>query len=206
MKTADISRMIDEAVADEEQTGHLAGAVERVAKENGADLDQQAIEGVVAFIREYIEHVPKYLDQGAAAAKELGLQKEWAQMARALEGYWMDPNDVIHDHLGLLGVTDDAYASLLFLQSLSDDCQATSGRPLLPHDLTAANQAIRAFIGEPGASVLDAEVAITLTTSERITGQLVGEGLQFSGQDPVWGDASVDEMLSAKLGAMGLVR
>ena len=109
-------------------------------------------------------------------------------MAGALEAYWFDPNDVIHDHLGLLGVTDDAYASLLLLQSVSDYCQATSARPLLQQNLTVVNQAIRGFIGEPGASVLDQQVAITLTTAgmQRMMGQIVNQGFQFSQPDPVW--------------------
>ena len=199
--------MIEKAVADEEQTGHLAGAVERVARQNGVHPDQQAIQGVVAFIREYIEYVPQYLEQGSAAAQQLGLQNEWAQMAGALEAYWFDPNDVIHDHLGLLGVTDDAYASLLLLQSVSDYCQATSARPLLQQNLTAVNQAIRGFIGEPGASVLDQQVAITLTTAgmQRMMGQIVNQGFQFSQPDPVWSNASMDEIVTARLGAIGVV-
>lgn len=205
MRTAEISKMIEKAVADEEQTGHLAGAVERVAKQNGKQPDQEAIRGAVAFIREYIEHVPEYLEQGSAAAQQLGLQNEWAQMAGALEAYWFDPNDVIHDHLGLLGVTDDAYASLLFLQGLSDHCQATSARPLLQLDLTVVNQAIRGFIGEPGASVLDQQVEITLTSAHATMGEIVNQGFQLSQPDPVWGDASMDEIVTARLGALGVV-
>ena len=45
MRTVEISKMIEKAVADEEQTGHLAGAVERVARQNGVHPDQQAIQG-----------------------------------------------------------------------------------------------------------------------------------------------------------------
>ena len=205
MRTVEISQMIETAVTDEERTGNLAAAVERVAKEKGADPGPQAVQGAVMFIREYIEHVPHYLEQGTVAAQEKSLQSQWAHMSRALEAYWMDPNDVIHDHLGLLGVTDDAYASLLFLQSASDHCHATYASGLLHQNLTAANQAIRAFIGEPGASVLDTEVALTLAAAQEVTGRMVDRGFEFAPLDPIWKGADVAELLSAKLGPIGLV-
>ena len=110
-----------------------------------------------------------------------------------------------NDNEGRSFVTDDAYASLLFLQSASDHCRTTYASPLLHQNLTAANQAIRAFIGEPGATVLDTEVALTLSAVEQVMGAMVQKGFQFAQLDPIWKGADVDTLLAAKLGAIGLI-
>ena len=161
------------------------------------------------FVREYVEHVPYYLSAGYAAAQQLGISNQMQQMGSELETYWFEANDVIPDHLGLMGVMYDAYASLLLLQSVSDYCQATSGHPLLPQNLTQANQAIRNMIGEPGASHIDGRVGITIAQAmmQNIMGQIAANpAFAFGGgPDPYWGDASVDEIVNTRLGAMGVI-
>jgi hypothetical protein len=87
------------------------------------------------------------------------------QMLQELESYWFETNDLVPDHLGLLGLIDDAYATLFLLQGPSDYCQATFGRPLLVQNMTSANQAIRGLIGEPVVSILDQHVGITMANA-----------------------------------------
>ena len=90
-----------------------------------ANPSNQEVQNLVNFVHGYVEHVPHYLEQAANAAGQLGLSAELSQMCGELENYWFEANDLIPDHLGLLGLTDDAYASLMLLQSLSDYCQAS---------------------------------------------------------------------------------
>ncbi|MEE9253628.1 MAG: hypothetical protein V3U43_01715, partial [Pseudomonadales bacterium] len=168
----------------------------------------QEVQGAVSFVREYVEHVPYYMEQGANAAAQLGLGAEMSQMLGELEAYWFEANDVIPDHLGLMGLMDDAYATLFLLQSLSDYCQATHGQPLLQQNFTHVNQIIRVWIGEPGATQLDQGVGVWVANAmmQRVIGQVVGEGFAFgAGPDPMWGNASIDEIVDARLGAMGVV-
>ena len=210
MKTKQIRKMIQDAVADEKRTGKLATAMETVARQAGLRPSQEAVDQAVGFVREYIEHVPLLLEQGMAVAKQVGLQAEMNQMAAELEAYWFEPDDVIPDHFGLYGLMDDAYASLLLLQLLSDYCKATVGRPLLSQDLTKVNQFIRQAIGEPAASMLDQRVGITVanTMTQRMVSQAVGAGFAFNyggGPDPIWGNASIEEIAETRLGAMGVV-
>lgn len=208
MRTNEIRKMIEEAVTDEVKTGRLAEAIRNMARQNGANPSEQEVQGAVSFVREYVEHVPYYMEQGANAAAQLGLGAEMGQMLGELETYWFEANDVIPDHLGLMGLTDDAYASLVVLQSLSDYCQATLGRPLLQQNFTQANQVIRGLIGEPGASILEQRVGVTVANAmmQRVIGQVVGSGFAFgAGPDPMWGNASVDDIVNARLGAMGVV-
>lgn len=208
MRTNEIRKMIEEAVTDEVKTGRLAEAIRNMARQNGANPSEQEVQGAVSFVREYVEHVPYYMEQGANAAAQLGLGAEMGQMLGELETYWFEANDVIPDHLGLMGLTDDAYASLFVLQSLSDYCQATLGRPLLQQNFTQANQVIRGLIGEPGASILEQRVGVTVANAmmQRVIGQVVGAGFAFgAGPDPMWGNASIDDIVNARLGAMGVV-
>ena len=209
MRIDKIRRMIDDAISDEEQTGRLADTIEQLARQNGMEPNDQALRDVVDFIRGYIEHVPLYLEQGAAGANQFGLSAEMGQMLGELETYWFKVDDIIPDHLGLIGLCDDAFASLLLLQSLSDYCQATIGQPLLQQNLTHANQLMRQVIGEPAASLLEQQVGITMANAmmQRLVGQVAGAGFMFGfgdAPDPIWGNASVDEIVDTKLGAMGI--
>jgi uncharacterized membrane protein YkvA (DUF1232 family) len=208
MRTHKIRSMIRDAVADEERTGRLAKAIREVARQRGAKPTNQEVQNIVTLAREYIEHVPLLLEQGTNAAKQMGLGKEMGQIAQELESYWFEANDLIPDHLGLLGLMDDAYATLSLLQSLSDYCRNEFGRSLLPQDLTAANQGMRQLIGDPVVSILDQRVGITLANAmmQRLMSQVIGGGFAFpAAPDPIWGNASIDEIVTARLGAMGVV-
>jgi len=209
MRIKKIRRMIEKALDDEDRKGQLANLLRQLAHQNGAAPSPAEINGAVAFVREYVEHVPMYLEQAHAAAKQVGLANEIAQMTSELESYWFEKNDVIPDHHGLVGIMDDAYASLLLLQSVSDYCQTAAGRPLLQQNLTQANAAIHTMIGEPAASHLAQLVGVTVANAmmQRVMGQIASSGA-FSfgaGPDPIWGNASVDEIVNTKLGAMGVV-
>jgi hypothetical protein len=67
---------------------------------------------------------------------------------------------------------------------------------------------MRAFIGEPVVSILEQRVGITLANvmMHRLLGQIASRGFTFpSAPDPIWGNASMDEIVTARLGAMGVV-
>ncbi len=209
MKTQQIRKMIQHAVDDEKRTGRLAEALRTMARQNGKNPTKKETQGVVDFVREYVEHVPYYLEQGTAAAQHAGLGAEMTQMVTQLESYWFDSDDAIPDHLGLFGLMDDAYASLILLQGMSDYVQASAGRPLLERNLTEMNQLIRQLIGQPVASHLEARVGVTISQAmmQRLLTQVAAGGaFAFGGgPDPIWGNASVDEIVNARLGAMGVV-
>lgn len=209
MRTQQIKKMIQQAVDDEQRNGRLAHVLWAMAQKNGKNSSKKEIQGAVTFVRQYIEHVPYYLEQGSAAAQRAGLGAEMAQMVAQLESYWFDSDDAIPDHLGLIGLMDDAYASLILLQRMSDYVQASAGRQLLERNLTEMNQFIRQLIGQPVASHLEARVGVTISQAmmQRMLMQVATAGaLSFGGgPDPIWGNASVDEIVNTRLGAMGVV-
>lgn len=202
-----IKQKIKKAIADEKKTNRLANSIRDLSLKNGGTLTDKDVSGVVAFVREYIEHVPIFMEEGASNASQLGLDPQMHQMLGELEAYWVEENDLIPDHLGLVGLADDAYASLTLLQSISDYCKATCGHPLMQADFTQANQQIRLIIGESVATALDQRVAITVANA--MVGQLINQfansGFMFgSSPDPIWGNASPSEIANARLGAMGI--
>lgn len=209
MRIKKIRSMIKRAVADEERTSRLANLIVETARQRGARVNAQQVQEIVQFVKEYIEHVPLLLEQAESAGKQYGLASETGQMLREIESYWFEADDLVPDHLGLVGLMDDAYGSLFLLQALSDYCQGTSGRPMLQQNLTAANQAMRGLIGDPVVSVLEQRVGLTVANAmmHRVMGQIAGGQMAFpTGPDPIWGNASMDEIVDARLGAMGYVR
>ena len=212
MRTEKIREMIKKAVVVENNTGNLAGAISQTAVMRGVQLNMSQVADMVKFVREYIEHAPALIDHIWAAAKKAGIHNQIKPILEAAEEYFFAPIDVIPDHLGLLGLVDDAYLTQSLIQAISQMYQANSGCTLLPLDLTAVNQFIRNLIGEPQASMLDAGVASVLNgaafqqTLNPFLQPGAGTMIDMGGApDPIWGNASVEEIANVRLGAMGVI-
>lgn len=209
MDTAQIRNTIQKAVEDESKTGRLADIVRQVSQQNGTSPTSEQVQQVVTFVREYVEHVPLLMEQGMAAAREVGLAAEMERMMAELQVYWREENDLIADRTGLVGLMDDAYASLFLLQAVSDYCQRTAGRPILAQNMTAANQLMQRLVGPPVAPQIEMRVGITIGQAmfQRMLMQLGSVPMFNVGNvpDPIWGNASIDEIVNARMGAMGFV-
>lgn len=206
-----IKKKIAKAMKHENQHHTVANAIIALAAQNGRQLTQPQVDEVLTFIKEYVEHVPYFLSEGRKKAKEHGIH-EMESVLSAASSYWALEYDVIPDHLGLLGIMDDAYCSLCMLQGLSDQSLQQKGAALLPFDLKPANQGMRMLIGEPATSQLDMIVVEKLgvpnlvSAIAQVAASAMAMGPMFgSGSDPVWGNATMDEIVDARLGAMGVV-
>jgi uncharacterized membrane protein YkvA (DUF1232 family) len=208
MRMKGIRRRIREAIEEEQQSHRVAEALCGLALLVGRQPSPQEITRAVTFIREYVEHVPLLMEAGVEAAEEAGIGDEMQEVVGAVRQYWSEPNDLLPDRLGLLGVIDDAYYSLCLIQGVADRFQQQTGSALLPQNFTPANLAMRALIGEPGASMLDMHVASTLgqpSMLETILSMANAGAPTMAYQDPMWGNASMDEIVDAQLGSMGVV-
>lgn len=212
MRTGEIKKKIQDAVEDEQRNGRLRKVFEEQARQRGMAPTQEDLQKAVGFVQGYIEFVPLFLEQGAGAAQQLGLGAEMGQMLQELEQYWFEENDLMPDRLGLLGLMDDAYASLLLLQSLSDYCQATFGRPLLQENITVTNQGMRALIGEPLVSMLEQKVGVTVANAmmQRIMSQVATAGFSFPTvpspaitNEPVYGSSRWNDEITSRLAQVG---
>lgn len=155
MDTSRIEAMIAENCSDEHAAKDLHDLLAVVSERNGIEPDQEELERGTQFVVGYIEQVPYMLKVAITAAANVGLEPEMEHIVAMVRSYWLQDEDVIPDHLGIIGFLDDAYCSLTTLQAVSDHYQLQTGKYLFPDDLTAANRVMRKIIGDPYISDLD---------------------------------------------------
>ena len=162
-----IGNMIDKAIADEERSGRLRKAVEEFAQQQGLKPTQEEIKQTAGFIGVYALLVPAFLEAAENAAQQMGLSAEMEEILQGMENYWFEADDLSPDHLGLVGILDDAYGSVFVIEKLSEYCKAVSGRPLIPPEFMLNTRAplIRKFIGDPLASELEQRGSVMLTNA-----------------------------------------
>lgn len=210
MRTQEMRRAIADNVKEEQRTHKAVNGIRTWARQLGMNVSEADIEQSVRFVQEYIEHVPAVLEATEAAARERGLLADADTFLRAAEQYWFEEHDVFPDHQGLLGLADDAYVCLSVIQAMSANLQARTGRPLISLDLSQANAVARHLIGEPFATQLDAIVQQIMggPMVQAVLDAMYRMGASmptYNVPDPIWGNASIDEIVNARLGAMGVV-
>lgn len=209
MDTNQMRRVIAEKVAEEQRTNKAANGIRDWARRQGLGVSQSDIAGAVQFTKEYIEHVPQIIEMTESASRDRGLLAEAQQFLKPAEQYWSDTHDVLPDHHGLFGLLDDAYVFLSVIDAMSTNLQAHTGWPLLSLNLSVANANARNLIGEPFATQLDMRVQqimggnLVQTFYEAMAKYAVpAQTLQI--RDPIWGNASVDDIVRVRLGALGI--
>lgn len=210
MQTQRIRQMITAAVADDNRTGATARLLREFATAMAIQVPEADVTGTATFLREYIEHVPMLIEVAGEAARQVGVEAEFEALLVGAARYWHEPNDAIPDRAGLFGLLDDAYVFLTLIHAMSLNCQQRMGRQLVQMDLTPANTAVRRLIGEPIASQLDGIVAGILQgpSIQAALNQLLALAPRFNTfntPDPIWGNASIDEIVTARMGALGIV-
>ena len=122
--------------------------------------------------------------------------------------YWIEGDDVIPDSLGIIGLLDDAYCSLLSMQTMSDFYQLQTGKFLFPDDLTAANSIMRKIIGEPYATELDNIVSKgVLDANIKEAVKLLASPQKqklFENNATIWNHGPVQELEIGHLTGLGL--
>ena len=188
----------------------LRQTVINLAIGNDRSVTELEVQKVINFVNEYIEHAPALMTLIEEAAANYGAQHDVQPILDATEDYFLDPDDTIPDHLGLVGLVDDAYLTHSLMQAISDRYKSQSGKSLLPLEPHEDNAFVRRLIGEPFASMLDEHVAATLggpTLQQNITQILIvlGQLDLSSGPDPIWGYAHTSGMVDARVGALGVL-
>ena len=208
METAQIKNMIAAQFADPHAATDLQELLVVVAEREGAKPDQTALARGASFIYSYIEQVPYMLTVAWTSAKSVGLEAEIESILGMVESYWIEDDDVIPDNLGIIGLLDDAYCSLLSMQTMSDFFQLQTGKFLFPDDLTAANTIMRKIIGEPYATELDnivSRVVLDANVKEAVKLLASPEKQQlFESNATIWNHGPVKELEVDQLTGLGL--
>ena len=204
MQIERIRAQIEEAKSIERQSGVLYQAVVNLARQNGASVGALQVGKVIDVVTEYIESAPALMLIVEEAAIENGGQPCVQPLLDAIEEFFLNPDDIIPDHLGLAGLLDDAYLAHTLLAAISDKYESHSGKSLLPKDAYETNTFIRRLIGEPFVSMLDEHVSRVLEglcEVEDIDRMLVAlEQMQLSPvRQPILGSLRVSELIGVHI-------
>ena len=209
MDTAQIQKIIADQFADPKSAMDLQKLLKVVAERQNANPTAMDLAHGSSFICNYLEQVPYLLTVAWTSARNVGLETEVTSILKMVESYWIEDDDVIPDSIGIFGLLDDAYCSLLSMQTLSDMYRMQSGKHLFPDDLTAANKAMRKIIGEPYTSELDELV------SKAIADAKVDEAVQWlaspekqnllDSEATIWNHGPVSQLPVSQLKGLGLV-
>jgi uncharacterized membrane protein YkvA (DUF1232 family) len=209
MDTTRIESMIAERCGETHAESDLHDLLAAVAEHQGRSAGAGDLANGSGFVLAYIEQVPYMLKVAWTAACNVGLEKEMDRILETVKSYWFQDDDIIPDHLGVIGLLDDAYCSLTSLQAVSDHYQLQSGKYLFPDDLTTANKVMRRIIGEPYATDLDRMVIQTLRDTGLIETMktLASEEkkINFANQSTIWNHGPVSSLDLAQLGSLGLL-
>ena len=208
MDTSAIEALISAHCSNRDGLRELHEVLAAVAETSGMTPDDEDLERGTQFVCGYIEQVPYMLKVAATAAANVGLQDEMQTILGVARSYWLNDEDLIPDHLGVIGLLDDAYCSLSLLQAVSDHYRLQTGKHLFPDDLSAANRAMRRIIGEPYASDLDRVVTQALSEArvmEAVKGLASPEKqLNFAGNATIWNHGPAGAMPVEALDGLGL--
>jgi len=208
METAQIEQIIATQFADPHAAVELQELLLVVADREGACPNDAEVARGATFVYSYVEQVPYLLTVAWTSAKTVGLDAEFESILAVIESYWVEDNDVIPDSLGIIGIMDDAYCSLLSMQTMSDYYQLQTGKYLFPDNLTTANHIMRKIIGEPYATELDNIVnrAVQDANVKEEVKLLASPEKQslFETQANIWNHGPVKELPVDQLTGLGL--
>lgn len=207
--TSSIENIIAECSADPASGAELHDLLAAVAERQGAEVTEPALERGATFVRAYVEQVPYMLKVARTAAGNVGLAAQMDRILAIIRRYWEQDDDIIPDHLGIIGLLDDAYCSLTTLQAVSDHFQLQTGKNLFPDNLTEANKVMRRIIGEPYATDLDRLVIRAMNDAE-VMESLLGlaseeKRLNLANQATIWNHGSAGRMETEGLEGLGLL-
>ena len=209
MKTAVIQKIIADQFDDTQSAVDLHELLTVLAERHGAHPDEVELAHGSSFIYNYIEQVPYLLTVAWTSAKAVGLETEIRSILNMVQSYWIEDDDVIPDSLGIVGLLDDAYCSLVSMQAVSDLYLGQSGKYLFPDDLTAANKIMRIIIGEPYTTELDEIVARAIDkahVSEAVKLLASPEKQKLlASQATIWNHGPVSELPVSQLSGLGLI-
>ena len=165
MDTSNLYEMIETAVAIEAKEAFLATYLDERAKARGHALDAQARSEALELFEGYIRSVPELLSAAESSSRGTPVEAIMTQVISAAVAYWDEPDDLVPDELGVLGLLDDAYFTLSMLQQVSARLESESGHKLVAEDLSALDKVVRDILGTELADILDDFVALSLSNA-----------------------------------------
>jgi len=212
-----IRAQIQDAWNEEQRRGAFAALIRsqlaREAETSGASSSPQERERMAQAIldgwRMQLEQVPELIDALSQAAAAARVTDAVAPILEAAEEYFLDPNDVLPDSHGILGLMDDMYLALSLLQSVSDQYLHLTGHPLLDADLAPSIQAVRPLFQGQRLAALDASIQTALCRPAMLSSlqalSSLSQPLPVKNWDSKLVHAAAGQLKHAPAGAVGIL-
>jgi uncharacterized membrane protein YkvA (DUF1232 family) len=168
MYTDSIRKQIRQAWDDEARSGAFAGLIRQQLDRSGAPAgdDGSTVHDILHHWRAQLELVPDLFQNLHDAAEEAGIAAQVDPVLETAQHYFLDPDDVLPDHHGVLGLLDDMYLALSVIHAVSEAQRQRAGQPLMDADLTDLIEAVRPLFTGPRLAALDQRIGRSLSRPE----------------------------------------
>ncbi len=158
MRVSTLRSIIDNAITHEDKTHRLQRHLRGIISELPNHLclqENNELESLEHFARQYISHVPEFLLALKQAAQVSGIESHVFPFLKVAEEYFISPPLLPHKHLGLMALMDESYLAHRLFEEVNDRYISAVGIPLIPWDMTLANVVAHQLVGENLANELD---------------------------------------------------
>ncbi len=158
MRVSTLRSIIDQAFYHEEKTKclqrHLQLHIKTLPNRLKIEPDNE-LQSLTNFLKEYINHVPDFLQSLKEAAQRSGIEVHVFPFLKVAEEYFISPPTLPNDHIGVMALMDEAYLAHRLFEEVNDRYISRVGLPLIPWDMTLANVVAHQLVGEELANKLD---------------------------------------------------
>lgn len=165
MRVSTLRSIIENAIIHENKTQllhrHLKSIVNTLPSHLCLQQDNE-LESLEKFARQYISHVPEFLQALKEAAQLSGIEDHVFPFLKVAEEYFLSPPSLPNNHMGLMALMDESYLAHRLFEEVNDRYIGAVGLPLIPWDMTLANVVAHQLVGEELANQLDERVHLTV--------------------------------------------
>ncbi len=158
MGTDSIRHIIAAAKQQERQTLALHRHLDSRLAQLGQQLvlpKHQPVAALVAFVEQYIDYVPEFIDGVMQRSLEYDLQPAVIPFMHMAEDFFMAPPEELGIEPHLQGLLDEAFLAQRLIEEVNDRYIQLHRKPLLPVDMTRANIIVHHLIGDALANRLN---------------------------------------------------
>lgn len=158
MGTAAIRQIIKVALDHERSNGELLQYFERRLPQLQRELAlpvSGAAAALVAFVCQYVNQVPEFIESVSRRAAEYGAADSVTPFLHMAEDFFLAPPADLPDSHSLQGLLDEAFLAQRLIEEVNDRHIHSRRRPLLLVDMTRANIIVHHLIGDTLANRLN---------------------------------------------------
>jgi uncharacterized membrane protein YkvA (DUF1232 family) len=168
VRTDRIRKQIRQAWDDEARSGAFAALIRQQLERAAASAgdDNSTVGDILDSWRAQLELVPDLFHNLRDAAEEAGIADRVDPVLAMAQDYFLDPDDVLPDRHGVLGLLDDMYLALSVIHAVSEAQRTHVGQPLMDADLSDLIEAVRPLFTGQRLAALDERIEQSLAHPE----------------------------------------